>query len=112
MRQVLLIDDLRSISVPDADVVIARTLRDGLARIGERPWSCVLLDHDLGPGGDVREIVRLLEERGFNGDPLPIERIVIVSKNPVAVEWMTKGLERYYEITVRPGPLEIPSTWV
>lgn len=54
MRQILLIDDLRTIDVPDAEVVVARTAAEGMVRIEERPWDSVLLDHDLGPGGDVR----------------------------------------------------------
>src|SRR6266545_3436875 len=111
MRQILLIDDLRTISVLDAEVVVARTAKEGMKRIQEKAWDSVLLDHDLGPGGDIRDIVRLLEERAFNGYPLPIKRIVVVTKNPVAAEWMTKGLGRYYNVVVGPGPLEIPSSW-
>jgi hypothetical protein len=53
----------------------------------------------------------MLEERAFNGDPLPIKRVVVVTKNPVASEWMTKGLSRYYDVVVGPGPLEIPASW-
>ena len=89
MRQILLIDDLRTINVPDAEVVVARTAVDGMARIQEQPWDSVLLDHDLGPGGDIRGIVRLLEERAFNRDPLLIKRVVVVTKNPVAAEWIS-----------------------
>jgi hypothetical protein len=111
MRQVLLIDDLRTIDVPEAKVVVARTAREGLKEIQGKSWDTVLLDHDLGPGGDVRDIVRLLEERGFNGDPLPIRRIVVVTKNPVAAVWIAKGLERYYDVAVRSAPLVIPSKW-
>jgi hypothetical protein len=107
MRRILLIDDLRSIDLPDDEVLA----EEGVTRIQEVPWDSVLLDHDLGSGGDIRDIVRLLEERAFYGNPLAIKRIVVVKKNPVAAEWMTKGLGRYYNVVVGPGPLEIPPSW-
>jgi CheY-like chemotaxis protein len=111
MRHILLIDDLRSIEVEDADVTVARTAAEGAARIAERPWDVLLLDHDLGDGGDVREIVSRIEEAAFHGTPLPIQRIVVVSNNVVGADWVRRGLGRYYHVEVRPAPLEIPAAW-
>src|SRR5437588_12752620 len=111
MKRILLVDDLREIKVPDAEVVVARTADEGIVRIQEHSWDSVLLDHDLGAGGDVRDIVRLLEESAFNENPLPIGRIIVVTRNPVGADWITAGLSRYYDVVARAAPLRIPSSW-
>jgi hypothetical protein len=111
VRHILVIDDLRSIEVPDAEVTVARTAAEGLMRIRDRAWDVLFLDHDLGAGGDVRAIVRVLEESAYNGEPLTIGRVVVVSKNIVGADWIRRGLSRYYKLEIRPAPLDIPVDW-
>jgi hypothetical protein len=102
--RLLLIDDLREVEAAAGwDVTIARTPAEGLEQI-IKGWDLLLLDHDLGDVGDVRPIVRLLEERVFLGDPIQIGRIVVVSSNPVGAEWIAAGLRRTYSVEVRPAP--------
>src|SRR5437899_1940719 len=102
--RVLVVDDIRGIDAPDgAEVVIARTAEDGIEALGYGPWDRVYLDHDLGDAGDVRPLVTLLERRAFEGAPVPIERVVVVSNNPPGAEWIAAGLRRHYDVRVRPA---------
>jgi hypothetical protein len=103
LKRALLIDDLREVEAGlDWEVSVARTPAEGLDHI-VRGWDLLLLDHDLGDAGDVRPIVRLLEERAFLGDPIQIGRVVIVSSNPVGAEWIAAGLRRIYPLDMRPA---------
>ncbi len=103
MKRLLLIDDLREVEVgPGWEATVARTPDEGLEQI-VKGWDLLLLDHDLGDVGDVRPIVRLLEERAFFGDPIQIGCIVVVSSNPVGAEWIAAGLRRTYPVDVRPA---------
>lgn len=105
--RILVVDDLRNLEPVDGLVVYARTPSEGFARIVEGPWDVVFLDHDLGPEGDIHRIATLLEERAFNGDPIPIGRVVVVTSNPIGAVWIRQGLERDYRVQVRPAGLVI-----
>lgn len=45
----------------EADVVIARTYKDGMKLLQEQKWDLVLLDHDLGGAQTGYDIVNWLE---------------------------------------------------
>jgi hypothetical protein len=92
---VLVIDDIRTFTFP---AVYARTEAEGLARVVERPWREVWLDHDLGPGSDVRSVVRVMEERAFGGKPLDIGLVLVHTSNPTAGDSIVAGLERWYRV--------------
>ena len=106
MKRTLVIDDLRSLKHDAGLVVYARTALEGLRHLksGES-WDVLYLDHDLGAKDDVRAVVRYLEEKAFNGEPLKIGRIILITMNPVGSKWIIQGLERYYSITTAPSPL-------
>lgn len=92
---ILVIDDLRSFSFP---AVYARTAAAGIARLARRDASFeeLWLDHDLGPGGDIRRVVKYLERRAFEGRPVPIARVFVQSDNPAGAAWIVAGLARWY----------------
>ena len=92
---ILVIDDLRTFAFP---AVYARTADEGLARLQERSWREVWLDHDLGQGVDIQPVVRLLEERAFNGAPMEVGLIYVHTSNPTAGDAMVAGLSRWYRV--------------
>ncbi len=92
---VLVIDDMRTFAFP---AVYARTAGEGLARLQERAWREVWLDHDLGQGVDIKPVVRLLEERAFDGTPLEVGLIYVHTSNPTAGDAMMAGLGRWYKV--------------
>jgi hypothetical protein len=92
---ILVIDDLRTFAFA---AVYARTSREGLALLEERPWREVWLDHDLGHGADIKPVVRLLEERGSLGQPLDVGLICVHTSDPVEGDAMVAGLGRWYQV--------------
>jgi len=104
--KVLLVDDIRVMEAAGGDeVTVARTAAEGLKLLQEQSWDLLLLDHDLGDSGDIRPLVRFLEERAFLGPKVPIGMVVVVSSNPPGASWVARGLERHYQLALRPaGP--------
>lgn len=99
---IFVIDDERTF---DFEAVYARTSDQAFAVLRtyieeQLPIKQLWLDHDLGGDDTVRGIVSWLEELGFNGEPAPIETILIHTANPVARGWMRAALERYYKTFV------------
>lgn len=89
MNDILVIDDLRTFRFP---ATYARSAAEGRRLLLAHPWREIWLDHDLGPGEDIRPLVRMLEERAFAGDPLAVERIVVHSANPAGAADIARGL--------------------
>jgi hypothetical protein len=92
---ILVIDDLRTFAFP---AIYARTSREGLALLGERPWRELWLDYDLGHGADIKPVVRVLEERAALGHPLEVGLICVHTSEPVQGEAMVAGLGRWYQV--------------
>lgn len=93
--KVLVIDDIRTFTF---EAAYARTSQQGLEMLSGGEWDEVWLDHDLGWGGTIMPVVAVMEERGFNGDPFPVGRVVIHTSNPVGRANIARALERYYTI--------------
>lgn len=101
VHTVLVIDDVRTFGFT---AVYARTAAAGIARLARRDarFEELWLDHDLGPGGDVRRVVKYLERRAFEGRPVPIGRIFVQSDNPAGAAWIVAGLARWYPTSRAP----------
>lgn len=84
--RILIIDDIRDVAAaPKDEVRCARISAEAMQMLEDGPWDMLVLDHDLGPGDDVRQVVRVLEERALTGDPIPIGEGVIVTRNPAGL---------------------------
>ena len=104
--RVLVIDDLRVISIPSAEVEHVRTSREAIERLEsaisvDERFDEVWFDHDLGvdPQGEIDEamaVVNWILERCVWERPLPFDRCVIHTSNPPAAETMVRSLGRYF----------------
>jgi hypothetical protein len=92
---ILVIDDLRTFAFP---AIYARTSREGLALLEERPWRELWLDYALGHGADIKPVVRVLEEWAALGRPLKVGLICVHTSDPVQGEAMVAGLGRWYQV--------------
>jgi hypothetical protein len=107
-QMILVIDDVKTFPFPEGTKVnYATTLEVGtfLLDLWEKknpnePLQELWLDHDLGGEDTIRPICLMLAERAFNGNPYPVDRIVICSLNPVGVDWIRSTLEPYYTIEI------------
>jgi CheY-like chemotaxis protein len=96
---VLLVDDTRSpenIWDPATrgffkaeDVVVARTVDDGIKLLQEQPWHVLLLDHDMGPGRNGYDVLRYLMNNHEDFHPVAI---YLVTHNTTAGENMLADL--------------------
>lgn len=88
----------------DAHVYYCRTAEVGVALIKsykpETKINKLFLDHDLGIAGDVRPVVRYLEEVAVNGNPANIDTIYIHTANPIAKEYIRQALQLHYNCTI------------
>lgn len=93
----LWLDDVR---VPTLDWVWVKTVEDAKAYLTEYGDEITLLslDHDLGPGGEVYDLVKWMAEHGV----WPAGDIYIHSANPVGVVNMRATIERYGPYDLRP----------
>jgi hypothetical protein len=97
--RILVIDDIRDVAAaPTEEVVYARTSKAAMGLLADGPWDVLVLDHDLGPGDDVRRVVAVLEERALKGNPIPIGEVVVVTRNPAGAQWIEAGLGRHYRL--------------
>ena len=92
---VLVIDDMRTFAFP---AVYARTADEGLARLKERAWREVWLDHNLGHGADITPVMHFLEEQASNGQPLNVDLIYVHTSDPTAGDAMLVDLARWYRV--------------
>lgn len=114
MRRVL-IDDVRNLPpVEVSEDLVYRNAQSAMLSLvsiwcDQQKYSTVIaanakidelyLDHDLGPGEDVRPIVYWLEVLGTINKRLMVDRIYVVSANPIAVDWIKDHLSRYYKVS-------------
>ena len=63
------------------------------------PIAELWLDHDLGEGLDIREVVKAIEENvnGRNDHFPTYMKVRILSDNPVGRQYIRQALERYFE---------------
>ena len=78
-RRILVIDDRRTMRFA---ATYARSAAAGLAALSSGPWDEVWLDHDLGPGPDIRAVVREIERRVYADAPFEIGHIFVHTSNP------------------------------
>lgn len=92
---VLVIDDLRTFAFP---AIYARTADEGLARLEERAWREVWLDHNLGQGAAIAPVMQFLHERASRGQPVGIGIICVHTSDPAEGDEMVAGLGRWYRV--------------
>jgi hypothetical protein len=99
----LVLDDLRTFAFPARYARTVATARRALAQgVFDELW----LDHDLGPGQDVWQLVSWLEQRAAAGQPLVLTQVVIHSDNAPGAARLVSALERIYRVRrVDPRPL-------
>jgi len=102
----IVVDDLRVFGVFDATYL--RTGRETVATVhASTDIGELWLDHDLGGGDTTRPLALVLAEAAFNGDPLPIDVIVVHTANPVGRDWLTSTLSRWYPTSIAvPGDFD------
>jgi NAD+-processing family protein with receiver domain len=87
----LVIDDLR---VFEFDATYARSPEFGLHLLLNCEWDEVYLDHDMG-ARDTKAICATLEAMAEEDREPPIGKVLIITANPVAAEWMRRALWGY-----------------
>lgn len=87
----LWVDDERP--APDGSWTWAKTARDAFALWSDHEIAELSLDHDLGDGGDTRELALSILGMAHAGQRQP-PRWYVHSANPVGVEYLTDTLER------------------
>lgn len=88
--RILIIDDIREISIPDADIIYARTVNEAFKML-EQEFDKLLLDHDLGEGPDNNG--HYILKQVMNSPSLRLPKVVrIISQNPVGVRNMCQSL--------------------
>jgi len=90
------------------EAIYLRTARDALEKVSTSTNIGELwLDHDLGGEDTTRPLALVLAEAAFNGDPLPIDVIVVHTANPVGRDWLTSTLSRWYPTSIAvPGDFD------
>ena len=102
-NRVLLVDDLRTFTVPRA-VTTARTSKDAVAileqaRTAGEAFDEVWLDHDLGDAtgtnDTVMPVIDWLCEQAINGEQAPVGTLYVHTSNPVGANTMVRALTRH-----------------
>jgi hypothetical protein len=91
----LVIDDLRNVRDPEADVTYARTPDEGVRLLRTEHWDLVCLDHDLGierRTGRVLDIWPCVEFIEENPERFTETNFYIVTSNPWGAERMHAAL--------------------
>lgn len=100
---IVLVDDLRDFR-DGRPAVVLRSSIEALDYLNTHPTGLVdelWLDHDLGPGDDIRPVVTVLERLAFQGTPFPVQRIYVHTANPPAAASMLAGLHRWSYNAIR-----------
>lgn len=91
---ILLVDDLRTFN-GDYPYALAKTVAEALELLeGETNYDYIFLDHDLGEGGDIFQVVGWLLTHG----DYPVKTIYIHSSNPVGALRMLRALENSFDV--------------
>ncbi len=96
MRRILFVDDLRDFPLPDLNADIVRSSEAALEQLKSgKAYDEIWLDHDLGGDDTSMPIVYWLAERAFNGNPYPVEKVVVHTANPVGRKNIVSSLTRW-----------------
>ena len=105
----LIIDDERSL----VGAAHARSSAEAIACFAAAvsPGGEVWFDHDLGGSDTAMRVVDWLEEQAAAGVPLPLNRAVVHSANPVGAQRLQRALEKLVP-TLRASPTLLESSGV
>lgn len=105
MKTILVIDDdrrLKGLEVDGNTVIHAKTSGEGMRLLNHYALMVDLdelwLDHDLGGDDTIREVVDTLEFVGHEGQPYPVNQIMVHSVNAPAASRMMAALSPYYNV--------------
>ena len=100
----VIVDDTRTFKIVSNPSVYFRTSKDALLFLEHNKHEHLdnlYLDHDLGEGGDIKEVVLWLAEAEYNDSPFDVDVIFVHSMNPVGAEHTLKTLQRHNYNAVR-----------